>query len=252
MKHKTAGLICAGGVSQSFLARLPSVLAAVGPVFSSSLRVARRMANSLRAGHAVDDLAAFAHCTAIWIVLPEAMLGRIFARLHGVSLTGKTMIVCDTRRVSESIPVTGAHVATLQAADPGERFFAAEGHPAALRILRSALAREKRKLIELHPSAKPLFLAGTDLTSGLLLPCFGAGVESLRKAGFTRREATSVAAVLGTEALRAYLKAGRRAWKPATAEVLRGVRKTDPHVADPHIADVYHTAIEQALRYFAR
>ena len=60
MSRRATGLICAGGVSGSILARLPSVLAAVGPVLSSSQRIARRTANSLRAGRGEGDLFALA------------------------------------------------------------------------------------------------------------------------------------------------------------------------------------------------
>ena len=78
---KPAGLIGAGGVNQSFLARLPAVLQRLGPVKGSSLRVSRRIANGLRAGFGVDDYRALAPCGFIWIQAPEASLDFIAAEL---------------------------------------------------------------------------------------------------------------------------------------------------------------------------
>ena len=53
--RKPAGLVGAGGVNQSFLARMPALLEQLGPVKGSSLKVSRRIANGLRAGFGVAD-----------------------------------------------------------------------------------------------------------------------------------------------------------------------------------------------------
>jgi hypothetical protein len=251
MKRASAGLICAGGITQSFVARLPSVLAAVGPVKSVSFRVARRLANSLRVGHAVEDSFALRDCESIWIAVPEAMLDGTIAELR--HLPRKQIVVCDSRRDSHSLKMNGARVATLNAVDTGERILAAEGHPDVLRLLRRVSTREHRKLIELRASSKPLFFAGINLASQLILPPFSAAVESLRAAGFPRAEATRTAEALGSRALRAYSKAGRKAWSPGAAPVLQEALEQDLNVirsAEPGIAEVYAAAIAQALRYF--
>ena len=59
MKYRhQRGLVCAGGVSRSFLAGLPTLLSTFGPVVASSLRVARRMSNLLKAGKPAADSSA--------------------------------------------------------------------------------------------------------------------------------------------------------------------------------------------------
>jgi hypothetical protein len=63
--RKQAGLVGAGGVNQSFLARLPSVLEQIGPVKGSYLRVSRRIVNGFRAGFGVNDYWALEPCGVI-------------------------------------------------------------------------------------------------------------------------------------------------------------------------------------------
>ncbi|HWZ31388.1 MAG TPA: hypothetical protein VNX18_08650 [Bryobacteraceae bacterium] len=250
MKRRPAGLVCAGGVSNSFLARWPSVLATLGPVKSSSLRVARRLSNSLRAGQAVEHISALRGCELIWMVVPEDALDRTVSELR--CLQDSLLVVCDSRRVSDSFD-TSLRLATLNAADPEERVFAAEGHADVLRRLRSVTAQERRKLIEMRPAAKPVFFAGIHLAAHLILPGYSAAVEGLRAAGFSRADAARVAQALATRAVRSYGKAGKKAWSPAAAGALRDALEDDVNTirtVDPGVAGVYAASIEQALRYF--
>jgi len=61
--RKLAGLVGAGGVGRSFLARMPALLERIGPVKGASLRVSRRIANGLRAGTGVTDPRLAVLCT---------------------------------------------------------------------------------------------------------------------------------------------------------------------------------------------
>ena len=140
--QKPAGLIGAGGVNQSFLARLPAVLEQVGPVKGSSLKVSRRIANGLRAGFGVDAYCDLAPCGLIWILAPETSLDFIASELaSAVPLTGKTVVLCDALRDSlrpSSLRTAGARVVTLNCLpESSERKFVGEGHPAALAELRT-------------------------------------------------------------------------------------------------------------------
>ena len=254
MKHKTAGLICAGGVSQSFFARLPSALAAVGPVFSSSLRIARRMANSLRAGRAVDDFALLEHCDVIWIVLADARFDRIVRDRAHRRLCGKRVIVCGSTRASELFAGFFASIATLNAVDQAERIFVAEGSQDALDVVRTVMCRDRRKLIEIAPSAKPLALAGFQFARELGLPYVAAGVETLRAAGFTRRDAADIAGRLSNAAAQSYARAGARAWHPSSAPDLLMTEQHNERAiraVNAHAAELYLAAIQQAIRYFS-
>jgi predicted short-subunit dehydrogenase-like oxidoreductase (DUF2520 family) len=252
------GIIGAGGVNRSFLARMPAVLRRIGPIKANSFRVARRIANSFRAGDAVTGYAALAPCDLIWIAVPDAGLERVSRDLAAaVSLSGKIAVICASAHDSAwpgPLLAAGACVASLNCVEEsGEQLFVGEGDPAAMRELRRVIAVEKRKLIELRPASKALYLSGVYLATHLLLPWIAASVESLRSAGFSRVEATQLANTLGGRALRAYAKAGVKAWSPVAAERLRRSLSSDLNAirsADPKLGATYIEGIDLALRYF--
>ena len=258
--RKTAGLVGAGGVSQSFLARMPAFLEQLGPVKGSSLKVSRRIANGLRAGVGVDDYGALAPCDLIWICAPENLLDAVAAQLAASQpLTGKTIVLCDMLRDSlwpSSLRAAGARIATLNCLPESfERKFVGEGHPLALAELRKLLARDHRRLIEIRPAAKPLYLAGVHLASHLLLPWIAGATESLRAAGFARSEAVSAVGALGERTLRAYAKAGDKAWNRVVAEQLRRAVAEDFDTllqTDARLAALFSDGGERTLRYFAK
>ncbi|MGA3188777.1 MAG: hypothetical protein ABSF22_16865 [Bryobacteraceae bacterium] len=253
------GIIGAGGVNRSFLARMPVLLTRVGPIKAASFRVARRIANTLRAGEAVMNYAALASCDLIWIAVPDAGLERIARDLAAaMPLAGKTAVLCESTRDSfwpSPLLAGGARVVTLNCVEESsERLFVAEGDPDAMRELHRVFAAEKRKLIELRPASKALYLSGVHLATHLLLPWIAASVESLRDAGLSRAEATLVANALGGRALRAYTKGGAKAWSPTAANDLHLSMSRDLdtiRAADPRLAALYSDGVEQALRYFA-
>jgi hypothetical protein len=256
MRALSAGLVSAGGVGHSFIVRMPRLLRTIGPVKATSFRVARRITNSLRTGHPVEDYAALNAAGLIWIALPEAALDRVLRELcSGASLDEKMVVLCGATRDSlHSGPLTqsAARIATLDAIGE-ERTLIAEGHSAVVRELRRLAAAEGRKFIAIRPASKPLYLAGVHLASHLLLPYFGAAVEILRDAGFSRPEATQVAEGLGARALRAYAKAGRKAWSGAIEFDLRQSLSRDLaaiHVAGTRCAALYENGIRQAFDYF--
>lgn len=258
--RKPAGLVGAGGVNQSFLARMPAILEQLGPVKGSSLKVSRRIANGLRAGIGVADYRALEPCGLIWIYAPEAALDHLTAELAcAVPLAGKTVILCDTLRDSlrpSPLRMAGARVATWNCIpESSERKFVGEGHPAALAELRKLLALDRRKLIELRPASKPLYLAGTYLGSQLLMPWIAGAAESLRAAGIPRAEAVSVVEALGSRALKAYSKAGDKAWDRSEAERLHRAIARDLEalrLTDARLAALFSDGSDRMLRFFAK
>jgi predicted short-subunit dehydrogenase-like oxidoreductase (DUF2520 family) len=136
-----------------------------------------------------------------------------------------------------------------------ERKFVAEGHPQALTELRKLLARDHLRLIEIRPATKPLYLAGVHLASHLLLPWIAGATESLRAAGFARNEAVSAVEALGERTLRAYGKAGDKAWNRAVAEQLQRAVAEDFETlrqTDTRLAALFSDGGERMLRYFAK
>ncbi|MDP8991027.1 MAG: DUF2520 domain-containing protein [Acidobacteriota bacterium] len=258
--QKTTGLVGAGSVNQSFVARMPMLLEQLGPVKGSSLKVSRRMANGLRAGVGVDDYSALAFCGLIWICAPENLLDSLASELaSAIPLAGKVVVLCDMLCDSlwpSPLRTAGARIATLNCLPESlERTFVAEGHPLALAELRKLLARNQRRLIEIRPATKPLYLAGVHLASHLLLPWIAGATDCLRAAGMARNEAVRAVEALGERTLRAYGKAGDKAWTRAAAEQLRRAVAEDLealHQTDTRLAALFSDGGERMLRYFAK
>ncbi|MGD1092988.1 MAG: hypothetical protein ABSB35_13480 [Bryobacteraceae bacterium] len=252
------GLISAGGVHDSFLTRMPRILGRLGPVKAASLRVAARIVNSLRAGVAAEQYSELEQCGLIWIAVPDAALDKIQRELAaGTSFDGTMIVICGSMRSSLSpSPLRFGHarLATLNAIEQSdERAFIGEGDPDVMRELDRMLAEEDRKLITIPPASKALYIAGAHFATHLLLPWIAAAVESMREAGFSRRDATRVVEAMGTHSLRAYIKAGRKAWSPSAAPELqqaaeRGLETIRSTNSD--LAALYADGIAQALRYF--
>ena len=256
---KKAGLAGAGGVGRMSLTRMPALLRHLGPVKSSTYRVARRLTNALKDGHAVRDYSEFVDCHAIWITGSEAWVGSSAAELAGsIPLRGKIVILADAwcdSCGSSALCAAGAHTASLNAVEETrERLFIAEGHPEALRYLRGVLSTERRKLIEIEPSSKVLYFAGVQFGANLILPWIAAAVEALRAAGFSRQDATLLAQALGARALRGYGKGGRRAWNAErTAELHRVIHRELPVLraqGSADLAKLYESGIARARDFF--
>jgi hypothetical protein len=256
--HKTAGLVGAGGVSRSFLARMPALLARLGPVKGSSFQVSRRIANGLRAGLGVPSFQALQECDLIWIAVPEDTLDAVTQELAAeIRLAGKVVVLCDALRDSlwpSPLRTAGARLASLNCVPASkERTFAAEGHPSAIAELRRLLAMDGRKLIALRVASKPLYLSGVYLGVHALLPWIAGAVESLRAAGFPRAEAMRTVQALGARALRAYAKAGDKSWNRAAAESLLRAIERDLHairLTDPRRALLYSDGAGCIGRFF--
>jgi hypothetical protein len=254
------GLVAAGGVSQSFLARLPHFLAHLGPIKATSFRAARRIALSLRRGHAASHYSVLEPCTVIWISVPEATLERVVSELVAQTpLRGTMVVLVGMVRDSlwpSSLLVAGARVATLNVMEgSGERSFVAEGDPDAMRVLRQLFTKEKKMLIELAPAAKPFYFAGMRLSSSLLLPWISAAVESFHAAGFRQTDALAVAGSLSVQAAYTYEKSGRKAWNKNLTVELRHALEHDIETlreSDPRLAHAYAEGLRQALAYFDR
>jgi len=241
---------------------MPVLLARLGPVKAFSYRVARRIANTLRAGSAVHDYAPFESCDYIWLAVPEDSVAQIERELVGYrsgnsALQGKIVILCGSVQDSlrlVALRASGSRVASVNVmAETEERVFVGEGDPDAVTELRRRLAVENRKLIVLAPGSKPFYWSGVNLSSSLLLPWIAGAVESLRAAGLSRSEATRLAEALGARALRSYAKAGAKSWGPAAAGSLSAVLERDLAVmrqSEPKLTALYAAGVDCARKFF--
>src|SRR5215471_15539945 len=99
MKLRGMGLVCTGDVTNSFLARLPSVLGRLGPVKASSFRIARQISNSLRAGQAASHYSALEPCPMVCFSVPDSSLDRALRDFAAQVPIHKTMVVlCESSK----------------------------------------------------------------------------------------------------------------------------------------------------------
>jgi hypothetical protein len=257
------GLVCAGGVNQSFLARMPALLRHLGPIKTSSFRVSRQTANSLRGGYAASHYSALESCRLILVAVPEVKLERILrdmvtrTPIRKAPFSKNMVVFCGCERdtlAPNPLHATGARVASLNLIpDSREQIFVAEGHPDTVRYVRALFAESRRKVIALKPGTKPLFFAGIHAGAPLLLPWIAAGMACLRAAGFSRPEAAVVGEILGVRVLRRYAKAGAKAWNRQIEAAL--LRSLDHHIPairsrDQRLAELYEQGIRVALSQF--
>ncbi len=253
------GLVASGSVSRSFVTRLSALHARLGPVKGVSFPSARRLVVSLRAGVAVPHYSALEFCAAIWIVAPEASLDHISRDLAAQTPMHRTaIIICGSSRESTSfdyLRAKGARVATLNSVDDvWQASFIAEGHRDALTQIRDILSKDKRRCIELGSGSKAKYLAGVHMLTDLLRPWTTAAVECMHAAGIARPDAATLAETLAGRSLRAYSKAGTKAWSPAAHEELEAAKSRAEHLRSqcPREARLYAEGIRLALEYFER
>lgn len=254
------GLVGAAGASRSFLARMPSLHARLGPIKGVTYPAARRLAVALRAGFAVPYYSALEFCPVIWISVPESSLDHVARDLAEQTPIHKTsIVVCGTPRESASFDVLharGARVATLNLLDQSwQSAFVSEGHREAVRHIRKLLTEDHRRMFELCTGGKDAFLAGVHMANELLRPWISGAVDCLAASGIPRVEAVSIAESLAGRAFRAHAKAGGQPWSvPACEEMTLALEQRVDRLrkSSQKRARLYAEGLLLALEYFQR
>ena len=196
----------------------------------------RRIANGLRAGTGVADYAPLEKCEPIWMAVPEhrwitsAWSWRARFRCKGKPWSCATS--CETAFGPARYEPRGrAWWRLIASRNRNERFFVAEGFPESVAELRRLLTLERRKLIELRPAAKPLYLSGTHLSAHLLLPWIAGAVESCARRDSRGRKPRASSKYSARRPCGRTRKRGPKAWKRASAERLH--RAIDNEILNP-------------------
>jgi hypothetical protein len=256
-RKERMGLVGAGSLRGSWIARVPSLLRHLGPVKCASYPAARKLVAALRSGYAVAEYAPLEACAAIFVAVPESRLDLVITQLAQQPwIRGAQVVLCSSVRDSWSAKLLRARGARIGSLNPMEEtrpgLFVAEGHRDVLILLRRILDDEQ-KLIEIRTGAKPAYLAGLHLATDLLRPWVDASMECLRSAGFSRAEAAELTDALSVRSLRAQLKTGSKARAAPLKAELRRALKSDVELlrsADPRRAELYAAGIRHVLEYF--
>jgi hypothetical protein len=210
------GLIGAGTVNASLIARLPRNGRSLGSVAAVSFRVASRIVNSLGAGTPVrsaDEL------DASRVILFHSSPEQFQTLLDALSAAevkwpGKLLIFCDCHAeasAAESFRNRGASVASLRGCAMPARMIV-EGNGAALALAHRMAKDLGSKTIEITPDSAPAFDAVMTLGCGALTPLIDYATGLLRQCGVRDAEAPKLAAALFEQTARDYSRTGRQSW----------------------------------------
>ena len=210
------GLVATGSLARSWFLTVAEQ-ARLGPVLSSNYRVASRFVNTLQAGEPAEDYGLLDSCKLILIRVGEDEWYEVLEGLLQASIQwkGKSVILCDTDLDSSEyceIEKRGGAVATMLHAEIDEQSrYVMEGNSKAITDAQVILNLPKVRVIELERSRKSLYLACRE-AAAMIVPLAAAAEEELRRAGVKADTAAWMVEHWFQDGLRAYKKAGRRAW----------------------------------------
>ena len=238
-KAKSVALIGAGKFTDSPLSRFYWLSDRLGPVKSSSFRLASRIANHLRAGHPVKDFEEFHSCELILVCVPELMLPQILDGLASAKIDfyGKAVVLCSLWLDSSELRELSARGASVGSICPIPGFddlrYLLEGDRLAVLRSRRLVEHRDRRVVTIDGSLKPFYLAALTCTGSVLFSVLRAAAESLRHAGVTPAMSASILEKQVSRTLRSFIRAGRHAFPPPRefSRQVRALALTDPELA---------------------
>jgi predicted short-subunit dehydrogenase-like oxidoreductase (DUF2520 family) len=238
-KAKSVALIGAGKLTDSALSRFYWLSDRLGPVKSSSFRLASRIANQLRAGHPVKDFAEFHSAELILVCVPAPMLPDVVIELAAapIDFDGKAVVLSSAWLDSSELRQLSALGAAVGSICPIPGFddlrYLVEGdRPAVLRTRRLVEHRGQRA-VAIERFLKPFYLAALTCTGSVLFSVLMAADKSLRLAGVPPADSSNILEKQVIRTLRSFVRAGRTTL-PASDELSRQVRALaamDPNLA---------------------
>ena len=249
---RSVGLVGSGEATRLFFAKATALANQLGPVKSSSYRVASRIVNGLRAGEPVSDATSLGLCNLVLICVDAGCVHATVAEMVKAELDwkGRSVILCDVPEDAATLSplaALGAHTASINTFNSeGKMLWIAEGDDVAIRDFKRILLPRATPVLQLAPGTKQVFLAGLTLAS-LPLYLHVVAVECLRAAGIGVGYGRGIAQALSIESIRAATKTGRQAiahrsseagWEASRVQLsaLRSFR--------PDLADVFANAMK--------
>lgn len=257
---RSVALVGMGKIAASCAGRLPRLATHLGPVQASSLRVASRMVNLLRAGYPVIDAEAFADSRMILVCVPDAAVDRWVSELDSARIDWRNRIVilADSMHDSHALLPLAERGALTASINPlhgiGDDVYIAEGSKKAIDEFRRTLLPASARVVRLNGGGKPLFLAAVTLAALPVYVGVAAG-ECLRAAGIPVRQSRAILRTLMMQAVRGYVKAGVKAtgseWDSAHWTALRR-QVSALHIVRPQAADFLVAVLSHARKIEGR
>lgn len=222
------GLVTAGKITGLWIEKTLELKRNVGPVYSTSLRLASRASNTLlRTGFHTTDWEELYRCEAVLFFLPAKSLRLMVDEWirDGRDLRGFRFVLCDPDlSLTDLDPVR--HLGALTASlgplphhDPHR--FVGEGDVAALAPVIRLLEADGLKFNRLNTGGKQQLALAVDQLQTDTLPLFARSVETLRESGLTHEVAVALSEKCLSQMLRLYARNGRRIWEARGGPALR-------------------------------
>ena len=208
------GLVAAGSISRSIISRIPKLARQLGPVTSSSYRLAARISNILRAGTAVREFAELHSAGSILFCCPGCSPASL-VDLGAFDWSSKIVLFCDTPEdphLESELRKRGAAVAAMNGiSDLPDRYLIVGDRPA-VRFAKILVRSLRGHAVEISRDRLLLFQSALTLSGSLYTPLLETTVECLRQSGMEAPEADDLAEQLFQHSLRTFKHAGRKSW----------------------------------------
>src|SRR5450755_1358842 len=255
-KPQQLALFAAGKISDFGILSFPAVRDRLGPVRASSLRVASRMVNQLRAGHAVQEFKEFDHCPVILICFPESRIAAAIRELSSQNLdwSRKTVILCNDWAPGSShielLRGLGASVGVLlELSGEGRPLYLLESDNRTLRETRRLLVSTGANLVPVLPGSRLSLLAALQCAGPLFFSLLMAGTECLRNTGIPAPVTGSLLQRSFARTFRTYLSSGKKAPRDLRREWNTGA--LHPQIT-PRLAKYLNQTSQSASQFLAR
>ncbi len=209
-------MLAGGTIAKGLIGRLPAKSRDLGPVAAVSLRVASRIANTLRAGYPVRSVDQLNVAPIILFQSPPDQAPALLEKLEtgDIEWNGKSLIFCDsddTTNVRARLQARGASTASArQFGIPGR--IAVEGNGPALSAVHQMARDLKLKALEILPGSADAFEAAVTLGRSAITPLIDSAAALFRRAGIRDSEAARIAAALIQQTASEYAHSGKQSW----------------------------------------
>lgn len=257
---RQVGLVISSPIRDWPIVRLRKLPELLGPVKASTYRQASRIANILRGGYPVHEWGDLAKARAVLVCVPEQGLERAVAGLLSAEREwgGKIVLIfCAAPGDALLSDLAGHGVACscVTVLDGLEDLFLVSGETRAIRETKDLVESGGARVLEVRESSQRLARAGASLASSWLIPMLDASLTSFRTAGLAPRQARQLLESIVDRSVRAYLKGGRRAWKPPSSreqrrEFVRGLETVC--AVNPDLAKFLLDIARASLRRMSR
>ncbi|HEY3443937.1 MAG TPA: hypothetical protein VGK29_24495 [Paludibaculum sp.] len=242
-------------MTESPLARVPSLVRDLGPIVAVNKRLASRYANLLRAGWAAEPAELLA-CRLVIVQAKPEEWGVLASRLGNARCPVAILAEEFGKGMQTQIRACGVAVCTVGISPLALRpLMVLGGDPAAVRAVRIWASAGGVRCVEMKPGGSANYGAGVMLASALVTPLVDAATRSLRASGLSQVDSRQIVSRVLEGALRSYDAHGRKGWPNPAAPGRRDAVSTQCKTLaarDAKLERLYRRVLGACLEYYGQ